>query len=56
MGISKKGKRTIIYQEKEYVWWVRQEVEYQDAPWLTVASSDKSLVLSYRVEGGEGAS
>ncbi len=53
MGISKKGKRTIIYQEKEYVWWVRQEVEYQDAPWLTVASSDKSLVLSYRVEGGD---
>lgn len=53
MGISKKGKRTIIYQDKEYVWWVREDGEYGDAPWLTIASPDKSLVLSYRVEGGD---
>ncbi|MDE7325065.1 MAG: hypothetical protein K2N63_02115 [Lachnospiraceae bacterium] len=53
MGISKKGKRTIIYKEKEYVWWVREEEEYCAAPWLTIASPDKSLILSYRIEGGD---
>ena len=52
MGISKKGKRTITYQDKEYVWWVKQEEEYCDETWLTVASADKGLMLFYRV--GEG--
>ncbi|MDE7300415.1 MAG: hypothetical protein K2N94_16585 [Lachnospiraceae bacterium] len=49
MGISKKGKRTITYRDKKYVWWVREEDEYWDEPWLTVASTDKSLILSCRV-------
>lgn len=53
MGISKKGKRTVIYSGKEYVWWVREDGDNCDAPWLTIASPDKSLVLSYRVEGGD---
>lgn len=49
MGISKKGKRTITYQDKKYVWWVREEEECCNETWLTVASEDKSLILSYRV-------
>lgn len=53
MAISKKGKRTVLYQGKEYLWWVREDGDYCDAPWLTVASPDKSLILSYRVEGGD---
>ncbi len=53
MAISKKGKRAILYREKEYLWWVREDEECWDVPWLTVASPDKSLILSYRVEGGD---
>lgn len=53
MAISKKQKRTILYHEKEYVWWVRENEKDCDAPWLTIASPDKSLILSYRVEGGD---
>lgn len=53
MGIAKKGKRKILYQGKEYLWWVREDEDCLDAPWLTIASPDRSLVLSYRVEGGD---
>ena len=53
MGIAKKGKRKILYQGREYLWWVKEDEECWDAPWLTIASPDKSLVLSYRVEGGD---
>lgn len=49
MGISKKGRRTITYREREYVWWVKEEEEYCNETWLTIASPDKSLILSYRV-------
>lgn len=52
MGVAKKGRRILMYEEKEYIWWVREEADDCGKPWLTVISPDKSLVLSYRV--GEG--
>lgn len=52
MGISTKGRRTLVYEEKEYLWWVKKEPDDCDRLWLTAASLDKSLLLSYRI--GEG--
>ena len=51
MGVSKKGRRTIEYNNQTYVWWVGKDDDSCDQVWLNIVSDDKSIVLSYRVGG-----
>lgn len=52
MGVSKKGRRSIEYKNRTYVWWVGMDEDSCDEIWLNIVSEDKSIVLAYRV--GEG--
>lgn len=53
MGISKKGRRSIVYKSQAFVWWVGKDEESCDEIWLNIVSDDKNIILSYRVgEGG----
>ncbi len=52
MGVSKKGRRNIKYNNQTYVWWVGKDDDSCDQVWLNIVSDDKRIVLSYRV--GEG--
>lgn len=53
MGVSKKGRRSIKYKNQTFVWWVSKEEDSCDEIWLNIVSEDKSIVLAYRVEGGD---
>lgn len=52
MGVSKKGRRNIEYNNQTDVWWVGKDDDSCDQVWLNIVSDDKRIVLSYRV--GEG--
>lgn len=52
MGVSKKGRRSIVYKSQTFVWWVGEDDESCGEIWLNIVSEDKNVVLSYRV--GEG--
>ena len=52
MGVSTKGRRSIQYKNKNFIWWVGQNGDDMDKIWLNIVSEDKSIVLAYRV--GEG--
>jgi hypothetical protein len=45
MAISKKGRRKIICNEKEYIWYVQMD---EDSPYycLNIASGDRRILLS----------
>lgn len=45
MSVRKKGRRKIIYDNNEYVWYVSRD---DDSPYLllNIVSADKSLILS----------
>ncbi len=44
--IAKKGKRKLVFENTEYVWFVKKT---DDTALLSISSVDKKLVLSYRV-------
>jgi hypothetical protein len=44
--IGKKGKRTLVFENREYVWFVKKT---DDIAFLSISSVDKKQVLLYRV-------
>lgn len=52
MGVLKKGKRCIKYNNLSFVWWVAEDEDLCDSIWLNIVSEDKSIILAYRA--GEG--
>lgn len=44
--IGKKGKRLLVFENTEYVWFVKKT---GDEALLSISSVDKKLVISYRV-------
>ena len=44
--IGKKGKRSLVFENTEYVWFVKKTDE---TAFLSISSVDKKIVLSYRV-------
>lgn len=44
--LSKKGKRTLVFKDSEYGWFVKK---INDEAFLSISSTDKKLVISYRV-------
>ena len=49
MAIAKKHKRTLIYGDSTYYWWVKRDDDY-DRPVLHIASEDKGLIVLYPTE------
>lgn len=47
MGVSKKGRRTIVWNRKEYIWYVQSDEELEGEICLFIISEDKKLLLSY---------
>lgn len=47
MAVSKKGRRTIIYNGKTYIWYVWSDEESEGRICLFIISEDKKLILSY---------
>ena len=48
MGIAKKNKRKIIYQNKEFYWWVLEKIgDNGNMLEINIASEDKSFLISY---------
>lgn len=45
LGVSKKGRRKLTYNERQYVWYVQED---NDSPYycLNIISDDKQLVLT----------
>lgn len=45
LGVSKKGRRKLTYNEKQYVWYVQED---NDSPYycLNIISDDKQLILT----------
>ena len=43
LGVSKKGRRKLTYNEKQYVWYVQED---NDSPYycLNIISDDKQLI------------
>lgn len=52
MGVSGKGRRTLRFKEREFIWWVSPEEDDCDKIYLNIVSEDKSIILSYRVGDG----
>ena len=49
MAIAKKHKRTLVYGDSTYYWWVKRDDDY-DRPVLHIASEDKGLIVLYPTE------
>lgn len=52
MSVSRKNRRTVTYKDQIFVWWVCQNEDDENRPWLNIISDDKKISLAYRV--GEG--
>lgn len=50
MAVSKKGRRTIVWNEKEYIWYVQADEEAEGTICLFIVSEDKKLILSYPLD------
>ena len=48
MGISKKGKRKIIYNEELFYWFIQRDEDY-GTDHLNIIKEDRSLIIFYRV-------
>ena len=51
MAISKKGKRKLIYKDREFYWHMKLTEDWMyayNAPQLHVVSADKSFLISYQ--------
>lgn len=54
MGVCRKGRRQILYNDKSYVWYVKEDEEMEGRIMLNVISDDKRMILAYSV--GDGTS
>lgn len=51
MGVSKKGKRKLVYHGKDYYWYMKLTDDWDYAynkPQLHIISDDKKLLISYQ--------
>jgi hypothetical protein len=47
MTISRKGRRRIVVNDREFLWYVAEDVDYAFGPTLTVVSSDRRFFVRY---------
>ena len=56
MAISKKGKRRLSYNGKQYLWWVFEEYDQTefDGIQIKIIDEDQTVILQYGIEQPEG--
>lgn len=48
MGISKKNKRKLIFQEQDFYWWIKEEFDGNGGMLeINIATEDKSFLVKY---------
>jgi hypothetical protein len=47
MTISRKGRRRIVVNGREFLWYVAEDVDDACVPTLTVVSSDRRFLVRY---------
>lgn len=51
MAVSKKGKRKLVYKDKEYYWYMKLTDDWMysyNKPQLHIVSDDKKFIISYQ--------